>query len=645
MANSGLPPPSFDYVIAGGGAAGLVLASRLTEDPKIQVLVLEAGEDLTADPRINIPAMWVQLAGTSADWCFKTSPQTALGGREIEFPQGRLLGGSSALNTMLLIASSKSNLDFWARLGNEGWDWASLSNCLKNVYSLHSSTSSLSADRGNGPIQASFPEEDSKWPQIWRDTIADLGFSADNPPFSGSVCGAVTRPEAVDPKSKTRSYVANTYLSSASSRPNLVVWTSTLVEKILFSSPRGEDDQPVATGVQYTSTRDGQTLTGQTVSARRDVIISAGAINTPRLLELSGVGDAKRLRSLGIPVVVDNPFVGEGLQNHAIVPLSFEIAPGEGEGDGFDTIDALSRQDPAALAAAMEAYGRQTGPLSKSNTNVQAQLPFPNITSEEGKRDLERILNDTLRTTAGESESFPDTTNKTTPAYDAALKSYVRSVLESPTETSAFYMTVPGWASYNPNGSWAPVPAGNEKYYSAPVLLSHPLSRGSVHVTKSSPPTATETSTTKPTEFGLEVNPNYLSHPLDVEVLARHVQFVESVLVATAKPLATHIKQSSSAKRSPGLPPGPRAFAGDEGLERARKYVRETALGAFHWTSTCMMLPREDGGVVDPQLRVYGCRNLRICDASIFPLVTRANTMATVYAVAEKGAEIIKAGL
>lgn len=615
---------SYDYVIVGGGAAGLVLAARLTEDPNVQVLVLEAGEDLTADPRVNVPAMWVQLAGSSADWRFKTSPQQGLGGREMDFPQGRLLGGSSALNSMLFVVSSKPNLDMWARMGNQGWDWASVSASLQKVYSLHSPTSTSEAEAATGAIHASVPEEDSKWPQIWRDTVSGLGFPADNSPFSENICGAVTYPESVDPASKTRSYVVSAYLGPAGSRPNLTVRTSALVEKVLFSSSSEGNGEPVATGVQYTSTKDGQTVTGQQVAARKEVVISAGTINSPRILELSGVGDAARLEPLGIPVVVDNPFVGEGLQNHTVVPLSFETAPGE----GLETIDGLSRQDPAALGAAMEAYGRQAGPLTRSNSNVQAQMPFPNITTEEGKRELERVLESTLGAGIASTSAA-----KVTPGYEAAVTSYVRSVLESPTHSSAVYMMIPGWASYNPDGSWSPIPAGDETYFSVPVLLNHPLSRGSVHIT-----------TAKPDEPGLEVNPNYLSHPLDLEVLARHVQYVESVFAATAAPLAGCLKQTDGARRTPALPAGPRAFAGDDGLARARAYVRDYAVGAFHWTGSCSMLPRADGGVVDSRLRVYGCRNLRVCDASVFPLVTAANTMATVYAVAEKCADLIKSG-
>lgn len=619
MADAG----SFDYVIVGSGAAGLVLATRLTEDPKVQVLVLEAGEDLTADPRVDVPAMWTQLCGSSADWRFKTSPQKALDDREIEFPQGRLLGGSAALNTMLFIVSAKSNLDQWAELGNEGWDWDSISKSIDKVYNLD--PPSAASANGSGAINVSIPEEEGKWPSIWRDAIAGLGLPVDNDPLGENVLGAVTYPESIDPKTKTRSYVVSAYLGPASSRPNLTVRTSAEVNKILFdSSSVGE---PVATGVEYTSTKDGEKSPGQTVTARREVILSAGAINSPRILELSGIGDEARLKSLGIPVVIDNPSVGENLQNHAVVPLSFEVA--KEAGDGLETIDGLSRQDPVALSAAAEAYGRQTGPLSRSNSNVQAHGPFPNLNTDQGKCDLERVLHSTFGSAAADT------------LYEKALESYVQSVLKSPTQSSAVYLTVPGWASYNPDGSWAAIPDGDEKYFSIPVMLAHPLSRGSVHIT-----------TGPDGALGLDVDPKYLSHPLDIEVLARHVQLVESVLAAdtATSALARHLNQSSSAKRSPGLPSGPAAFAGgtgsdeEEGLELARAHVRNTVVGAFHWTSSCAMLPRDKGGVVDSKLRVYGARGLRVVDASIFPLITRANTMATVYAVAERAAEIIKSG-
>ncbi|CAN8097433.1 unnamed protein product [Discula destructiva] len=616
------PPQSFDYVIVGGGTAGLVLAARLTEDPEVQVLVLEAGEDLQNDQRVNVPAMWMQLLGTSADWAFKTSPQNGLGGREMNFSQGHLLGGSSALNSMNFVVSAKSNLEQWEALGNPGWDGSIIPSAMHKVYSLHGAANLSQADQGNGSIQATVPVEDSRWPELWRKTIAASGFPADNSPVSATISGAVSYPDTVDPKTATRSYAVTAYLNSAGQRANLVVQTSALVDKILFSTANSSTDGsgPIATGVQYSTVQ----ASGIQVAARKEVILSAGTFNSPRILETSGIGDAALLNSLDVSVVVDNAFVGENLQNHLVVPLSFETV----EGDGLHTIDDLSRGDSAALAAAAAAFAKQSGPLSRSNGNVMAHLPFPNIATDTGKQELEKLLDNVLQSSSGAT--------KTTTAYDKQLKLYVQSVLRSTNESSSFYITVPGWASYKPDGNPAAIPPGNETYFSIPVLLAHPLSRGSTHITSDS--------ITSSRSSGVDINPNYLAHPLDLEILARHVQFVESSLAIT-HPLASALNQSSSAKRSPDMPAGPAGFAGDDGLGLAREYVRKTAVGAYHFVGTCSMLPREKGGVVDPELRVYGVRGLRVVDASVIPLATSANTMATVYSLAERAAEIIKSGV
>ncbi|KAK3367829.1 GMC oxidoreductase [Podospora didyma] len=601
----------FDFIIVGGGCAGLVLATRLTEDPSLSVLVIEAGEDLTADPRVNVPAMWTQLQGTSADWSFKTVPQKELGGRELSLPQGRLLGGSGALNGMNFVVTSKANLDAWSELGNPGWDWESFSKAFNKTYSL--TTPSKHGEKG-GPIQVTIPDEDSKWPEAWRDTWAGLGFPVDNNPMSGNITGAVTYPDSIDPTTKTRSFSGNAYLPSASSRPNFTLWTATLVNKIVFDT----SDGIVATGVQYT--KDGAT---KTVSARKEVILSAGTINSPKILELSGIGDAALLRSLGIDVVVDNPHVGENLQNHPFCAISFETVDDSEE--GYDTIDSLSRGDTAALGAAMEAYTtKKTGPFSKTNCNQMAHIPVPGITTPQVRHELTQLLEST-------KHSQVNIGNKTAPAFAKAHESFVHSLLNSATEASGYYLSLPGWAYYAPDGNLGPIPAGgSERYFTIAVILSHPLSRGSVHITTSSP-----------SDPHLAIDPNYLSHPLDIEILARHAQFLESTL-ATSGLLGERLKLDG--KRSPGAPPGPWAFEGD--LDTVQKFLRETATGAMHYTGTCSMMPRGMGGVVDPELKVYSVkRGLRVCDASIMPLTTRGNPMATVYGIAERGAEIIKASL
>lgn len=161
--------PSPDYIIIGGGTSGLVVANRLSEDPAVQVLVLEAGDDLTADPRVNVPAFWTSLIGSDATWQYQTVPQPGLGGRSIRAPQGKALGGSSAINGQAFIAPAQAEIDGWAKLGNPGWDWAGLAPSYKKSYTLmppmdQATLEHLGIDwindeyRGtSGPIKVSFP--------------------------------------------------------------------------------------------------------------------------------------------------------------------------------------------------------------------------------------------------------------------------------------------------------------------------------------------------------------------------------------------------------------------------------------------------------------------------------------------------------
>ncbi|KAL0941905.1 GMC oxidoreductase [Colletotrichum truncatum] len=578
----------YDFVIVGGGVAGLVVAARLSENPDIQVLVLEAGEDQTADPRVNIPALGPSLVKTSSDWQFQTVPQSGLGGREIGVPQGRLLGGSGALNGLSFTVTTRSNVEAWASLGNAGWDWPAFSSAQKKAYSI------ASDQEQKGPLKLSLPENaESFWPRVWQDTIRELGFPDACDPLSGRGVGSSLTPDTVDSATKTRSHAASAYLQAAKSRSNLTVATQALVERIIFRSDAGEI---VAEGVQYT--KDGEK---KTVTAQKEVILTAGALNSPRLLELSGVGNAELLRGLGIDVVLDSPYVGENLQNHIMAGAAFEALP------EHDTMDGIVRQDPAAVGAAMEAYGKGSGPFSRSGTSATAQLPL------SAGEDIVQLL-DTLKAEAPKTKS--------TSGFTDAIESFVRSVLTSSSEPSGYYISFPGYALFNSDGTMAPPPAGDEKYFTIGVLLAHPLSRGSSHITSASLESA-----------ALAVDPGYLTHPLDVEILARHLQVLEKI--AASEPLRSQLKQGG--KRTPAN--------NLTDLEQAKEFVRKTAVGAHHFTGTCSMMPRELGGVVDEKLRVHGIRNLRVADASIIPITVRANPQATVYAVAERAAELIKSSL
>lgn len=514
--------------------------------------------------------------------------QSGLDGREIGVPQGRLLGGSGALNGLSFTVTTRANVESWASLGNEGWDWPSFSAAQKKAYSI------ASDEAQSGPLKLSLPDNaDSFWPKVWQDTIRELGFPNVCDPLSGQGVGSSLTPDTVDSATRTRSYAGSAYLQAAKSRSNLTVETGALVEKVVFKTGAGDI---VAEGVQYT--KDGEK---KVATAQKEVILSAGALNSPRILELSGVGSAELLGGLGIDVVLDNPHVGENLQNHVMVGAAFETLPER------DTMDGIVRQDPAAVGAAMEAYGKQSGPFSRSGTSATAQLPLP-ATENAGE------LFDKLKAEAPKTRS--------TPAFTEKLESFVRSVLTSSSEPSGYYLSFPGYALFNPDGTMAAPPPGDEKFFAFGLLLAHPLSRGSSHITSASLESP-----------AVAIDPGYLTHPLDVELLARHVQQIEQI--ASTEPLRSQLK--AGGKRVPAKPL--------TDLEEAKDFVRKTAVGAHHFTGTCSMMPRELGGVVDEKLRVHGIRNLRVADASIVPITVRANPQATVYAVAEKAADLIKSSL
>lgn len=464
-------------------------------------------------------------------------------------PLGRVLGGSSAINMLSFAPPSKSIIDIWEKLGNPGWDWNSFYESLTKSYSL--------TDCDNRPLKLSFPDDDEdwRWPAIWRDTLERMGHPVDVNLYSaqGEHYGTAFTADSIDMVKKQRSYAAH-YLEQVSHRENLTVWTGVMAEKILFDEHRDKNGDLRAIGVMYTDAH-GRT---KTVTASKEVIITAGTLNSPKLLELSGIGDRGRLEPLGISqVLLDNPAVGQNLQNHIMCSLCFEVRPTQERGLG--TMDSISRQDPAALGAAMETYTqKQAGPFSRSGTNATALLPLPTAA----------LLKDN-------AIEFDQYLGKDSAAFVRQRENFARSLLSSPTGPSAHYLTFAGFAAVADDGSMASPPADDKTYFTIAVSLAHPLSRGSSHITSSS-------ASSRP-----NIDPAYLSHPLDLEVLSRHLQFVASTL-SKSEPLASRITRNL----------GNAAMSADEleDLQNAKDFVASKATGAAHYVGTCSMLPRELGG-------------------------------------------------
>ncbi|KAJ5766322.1 uncharacterized protein N7511_003938 [Penicillium nucicola] len=605
---AGLANASYDFVIVGGGTAGLVVANRLTEDPNISVLVLEAGTNRINDPRINVPGLaMAAFEHEDFDWNFRSCPQEQLNGRQILANKGRTLGGSSAINLGMIVYPSRTGMNAWEKLGNPGWGWDEFSPYLRKFHTAAPLSSANreffkgmkheAQDQGStGPVQVSFGDEYMPFHAAWMETFKSLGYPQDEDPINGGCAGPFVSPGAVDPVTHTRSHSAAAYLGpEVQARSNLRVVTGALVERICVEKREHESDA-IATGVQFT--KDSNLYT---VSVAKEVILAAGTTQTPQILELSGIGDRNILESHNIPTIIDSPGVGENLQDHAIVSFGYEVA------DGMPSADMA--RDPAVAAAAMAAYEIDgSGPLGMVPF-TSAFMPLVNSSDDDRSQVLQKVQ---------ESLNNPSISQTHKKQYEV-----LHEMLQNPNEPHAQYVLAPFQILSRKEQPKDIFGLSHPGFFITLVsTLSYPLSRGSVHIQTSDP------------NAPPRIDSGLLRHPADVELQARHNLYVDKI--AETEPLASLLKQG-----------GRRLHTSEPvtDLETSRTLCKELVLSMYHVSGTCAMMPREDGGVVDSCLRVYGAANIRVVDASVFPLVPRGNTQATVFAVAEKAADLIKQDL
>ncbi|KAJ5082247.1 CAZyme family AA3 [Penicillium argentinense] len=598
----GLETSHFDFIIIGGGTSGLVVASRLSEDPSINVLVLEAGTNRLNDPRISVPALAISaFEDPDFDWNFKTTPQEQLNGREMLANKGRTLGGSSAINMGMVIYPSCSGMNAWEELGNPGWGWDGFSPYIRKFQKATPPSKESEEhfgdvgykqeDQGSdGPVQVSFADHYMPYYGAWMKTFEMLGYPQADNPINGTGTGPFINPSAVDPVTHTRSHSAAAYLTAETrARPNLRVVTGALVKALLLE--KGTDGVEASTVVFS----KGQEV--YSVSVGREVILAAGATQTPQILELSGIGDGELLQRHGIETVINNPYVGRNMQEHGIIPYSFEVA------DGLPSADMA--RDPDVAAAAMTSYEKDgSGPLGYIQF-AAAFMPCVDLPQEQRNEMVESIK---------ALIKNPETPRALQKQLEAQAK-----LLEIPEETTAQFILAPFQLNPReeiPKRAFGPSHPGN--FISICTVLSYPLSRGSVHIGSNK------------AEHAPVIDVGTLSNPVDLELHARHCMWADRV--AATEPFASLLKKG-----------GYRLHSQEPvDLERAKELCKELVMSNYHFCGTCAMMPEEDGGVVDSRLKVYGTTNIRVVDASVFPLIPRGNIQATVFAVAEKAADIIK---
>ena len=338
----------FDYVIAGAGSAGCVLANRLTADGKKRVALVEAGG---RDNWIwlHIPVGYLFAIGNPrADWCFRTEPDAGLNGRSLLYPRGKVLGGSSAINAMIYMRGQAADYDHWRQMGLEGWGWSDVLPYFKRQE--HHFAGSSQFHGADGEWRVDRPRVRWDLLDAFRDAAAQCGIAPTQDFNCGDNegCGYFQ----VNQSKGRRWSAARGFLEPALERKNLTLITSALVERVVFE---GREARGIAI------VRNGERATIEA----REVILSAGAVATPPILERSGVGDGERLRALGVEVVQHLPGVGENLQDHLQLRCIFKVS-------NVRTMNAEYRSLVKRAGMALEYALFHTGPLTMAPSQLGA---------------------------------------------------------------------------------------------------------------------------------------------------------------------------------------------------------------------------------------------------------------------------------
>lgn len=330
-----------DYVIVGAGSSGAALAGRLSADPRNEVVLLEAGPQ-DKDKFVHIPAAFSKLFRSEMDWDYLTEPQPGLGGRSIYWPRGKMLGGSSSMNAMMWVRGFAADYDEWAELADDSWSFSNVVEYFRRFENVEGATAD---DAGPaGPISVSNQRSPRPLTGAFLEAARQTGFPVE--------CANTAQPEGfsqtmVTQKRGARWSSADAYLAPARKRTNLTVLTEAAATRVLFEGSAAVGVEYVKGGVR------------RTVRARKEVVLAGGAINTPQLLMLSGIGDEQQLRGHGIAVQHHLPEVGRNLTDHLVSMLGYRV-----ESDSLFTaeklpelVNYLVRRRGMLTSNVAEAYG------------------------------------------------------------------------------------------------------------------------------------------------------------------------------------------------------------------------------------------------------------------------------------------------
>lgn len=365
---------TYDYVIVGAGSAGCLLANRLSADPSVRVLLLEAGGKDNYH-WIHVPVGYLYcINNPRTDWCFKTEVEPGLGDRAIGYARGKVLGGCSSINAMVYMRGQSRDYDRWAEAGNAGWSWNDVLPYFKKHEDFVHGADEFHSTGGEWRVE----EQRLHWPilDVFRDACIEAGIPATKDFNRGDNSGVGYF--QVNQHKGWRLNTSKAFLRPALKRGNLKVITKAHVRKVMIEGQR-------ASGVEF----EEHGVIWQ-VKAGAEVILSTGAIGTPHLLELSGIGQAEHIRTLGIPVVLDAPGVGENLQDHLQIRLTYKVKNALTLNEMASTLFgkakialeyALKRRGPMSMAPS------QLGAFAKSDPSQ----PTPNVQYHAQPLTLDRF--------------------------------------------------------------------------------------------------------------------------------------------------------------------------------------------------------------------------------------------------------------
>ncbi|KAF4611907.1 hypothetical protein D9613_004013 [Agrocybe pediades] len=591
----------FDYVVVGGGTSGLTVASRLAENLSVSVLVLEAGPKNLNDDLIEIPAQFgYTLGNPQYDWAFPVAKQKTTGNKDHFWFRGKGLGGTSANNFYLWSKPPAQDVDAIEKLGNPGWNWAQYQKYSMKVETFHPPAEEQTrayphtfnpAYRGTeGPVQITIPPHAHTIDKLVQAAMLKNGLQVIDDPYGGNVTGTWIASSNIDPKTWTRSYAANAYLAPNIARDNFYVLADALVSRILLKDVIGSEIK-MATGVEFI-----HNSRKYTVKVRKEVILSAGTVKSPQILEMSGIGRPEVLHKLGIETQVDLPGVGENVQEHVGFDMVYELDPN----GGHETLALLA--DPVIRRLRSVVYSAQGKGLNRLGLTSVSCFPHSIMEENQARAHLKQVEAEVQeRCKAGDL-----------PAGLLDQLKHQITALKDEAIPDCEIIIFPGVFSQNVK----PDPA--KSYITVAPFQNHPLSRGTIHAETMDPFAPPK------------IDPNYFEYRSDFNIQIQYFKFVRQL--CDTEPLKSDIVQ----ELDPGL-----GCKSDADIE---DFIRNNAFGIFHAIGSCSMLPREKQGS-DYLLhrQVYGTSNLRVADISILPIHIAAHTQATAYMIGEKAADLIKA--